>query len=423
MSKPLWACPTCGEDFTRKSSAVRHSSRLHNGTSFPVRYINYLTGMLSGKYPPPLTPPRLMGWKNRTVADKSRGGISYANDFHTNNRPDDIAAPLTVTRPLKNPIAEAVRSFMDVKKTYTLLSPLIDVNTFPTDIGIVKPIGFRGICDVCQSGQIEAVWNFVEDGSLTKVIHACDAEAVLRVTHQSEEKRKALRHASGRCLAALVDYWIGHTEVYLKAEEILPTERYDFVTGAERPPSHGGYFSLGDLKENHWADRAIKENKKTPTAVGAVTIIKDELLDFLNIARATFGIFRVKMPDVGTREFFMYIVRGSEFCKFNHLKELAVKSSNINNNNNMSHQTDLYNVIQFVDGGLIFRWDKHSKFNHLKELAVKSSNINNNNNMSHQTDLYNVIQFVDGGSVFRWDRLDSTSKKNLLVQIQEWSKN
>jgi hypothetical protein len=377
MSKPLWACPTCGEDFTRKSSAVRHSSNLHNGGSLPVRYINYLTGMLSGKYPPPLTPPRLMGRKNRTVADSSRGDISYANDFQTNNRPDDIEAPLAATGPLKNPIAEAVRNFMDVEKTYALFSPLINVNTFPTDIGIAKPIGFSGICDVCQSGQIEAVWNFAEDGSLAKVIHACDAEVVMSVTHQSEEKKKALRHASVRCLADLVNYWIGHTEVYLKAEEILPTESYDFVTDVERPPSHGRYISLGDLRENHWADRAIKENKKTSMATGAATINKNELMDFLSNARATFGIFRVKMPQGGTRDFFMYIARGSESCKFNHLKELAAKSSNINNNNNTSQQTNLYNV----------------------------------------------IQFVDGGSIFRWDILDFTSKKNLLGQIQEWSKN
>ncbi|MGB7956475.1 MAG: hypothetical protein WCF23_21080 [Candidatus Nitrosopolaris sp.] len=333
--------------------------------------------MLSGKYPPPLTPPRLMGGKNRTVADSSRGDISYANDFQTNNRPDDIAAPLAATGPLKNPIAEAVRNFIDVKKTYALFSPLINVNTFPTDIGIAKPIGFSGICDVCQSGQIEAVWNFVEDGSLTKVIHACDAEAVMRVTHQSEEKRKALRHASVRRLADVVNYWIGHAEVYLKAEEILPTESYDFVAGAERPPSHGGYIRLGDLKENHWADRAIKENKKTSMATGAATINKNELMDFLGKARATFGAFRAKMPEGGTRDFFIYIVRGSEFCKFSHLKELAATSSNINNNNNTSQQTDLYIV----------------------------------------------IQFVDGGSIFRWDILDSTSKKNLLGQIQEWSKN
>ena len=69
----------------------------------------------------------------------------------------------------------------------------------------------------------------------------------------------------------------------------------------------------------------MKENKKTSMATGAVTINKNELMDFLSIARATFGIFRVKMPDGGTRDFFMYIVRGLEFCKFNHLKGAAAK--------------------------------------------------------------------------------------------------
>jgi hypothetical protein len=110
--------------------------------------------------------------------------------------------------------------------------------------------------------------DFEEDGSLTIVIHACDAETVMRATHLGEDKRKELRQVSFRSLADIVNYWIGHTEVYLKAEELVPTERYDFVTDAERRPLHGGHSSLEDLKENHWADRAIKENKKTAIATG-----------------------------------------------------------------------------------------------------------------------------------------------------------
>ena len=266
---------------------------------------------------------------------------------------------------------------MDVEKIYTLLSPLININPFPADIGIAKPIGFSGICDVCMSGQIRSVWNFVEDGSLTKVIHACDAEAVMRATHLGEDKRKELRQVSVRSLADIVNYWIGHTEVYLKAEELVPTERYDFVTDAERRPLHGGHISLEDLKENHWADRAIKENKKTAIATGAAIISQTELMDFLSIARATFGIFRVKMPKGGTRDFFIYIVRGLEFCKFSYLKGLEAKSNKINNCDNTTQQTNLYNV----------------------------------------------IQFVDGGSIFRLDKLDSIGIKNLLGQIQKWSRN
>ena len=33
MSKALWACSLCGEDFTRRSSAERHRNNLHQGRS------------------------------------------------------------------------------------------------------------------------------------------------------------------------------------------------------------------------------------------------------------------------------------------------------------------------------------------------------------------------------------------------------
>jgi hypothetical protein len=396
MSKPVWACPTCGEDFTRKSSAMRHSSKLHNGRVFPIRYIDYLTGRQSGQYPPPLTPPRLLRSRTKmrsnrsnnhlTVADSSRGEFSLPKDMEFNDDSRYIDQSFARATHQIDPIDETtklVRQYVEYQSAYNRLNqahnswlPSINADSFSSRMSIAKPIGFSGICDLCLSGQIDAVWNFVEDGSLTKIIHACDPEVVMRLKHLDEDKRKAFQYTSLRSLADAVNYWIGHGEVYLKAEELLPTERYDFVTDAKRPPSHEDYIGLGDLKENYWAERAIKEDKRTPMAAGAVTITKDELLDFLSITRATFGIFRVKMPDGGTRDFFMYIVRGLEFCKFNHLKELAAKSSHINNNNTLQ-----------------------------------------------QTDLYNVIQFVDGGSILKWDKLDSMSKKNLLGQIQEWSKN
>jgi len=171
----------------------------------------------------------------------------------------------------------------------------------------------------------------------------------------TEDKWKALEHSAFRCLD-VVNYWIGDTEVYLKAEELLPTETYEFVTAADTPPSHGGYINLGDLKKNHWADRVVKVNKKTSLATGAVTISSDELMDFLGIAMATFGIFRVKMPD-GATSLYIYCKR-LESCKFNHLTVLGAKSSNINNCNNEPKHADLHNVIQFVNGGAILRLDK-----------------------------------------------------------------
>ena len=59
MSKALWACSLCGEDFTRRSSAERHRNNVHNGKSILVRFVEYLAGRASGLYPKPIDPPRL----------------------------------------------------------------------------------------------------------------------------------------------------------------------------------------------------------------------------------------------------------------------------------------------------------------------------------------------------------------------------
>ena len=44
MSKALWACSVCGEDFTRRSSAERHRDNVHQGNSLVVRFVDYLAG-------------------------------------------------------------------------------------------------------------------------------------------------------------------------------------------------------------------------------------------------------------------------------------------------------------------------------------------------------------------------------------------
>jgi hypothetical protein len=367
MSKPVWACPLCAEDFTRKSSAERHTYRLHNGRILPVRYIDYLAGRQSGQYQPPITPQRLLGRKYRTVVDSSRGNISYKNDFETNSRSEHIAVSLYITNPSPNPVVEAVRDFIDVKKTYNRLP-------VPIDISFAKPLGFRAyVCNLCLSGATEAVWDFVKDGSLTKVDHICNPEAVIRLKPLPEDKKKASHDESFRILVQLVRCWIGQGEASLIAERLPPTE---FGT-AERPASDGDYVDLGDLKENHCADRAIRENEKTITAMGTITIDESEIRDFLSIAMATFAVFRIKNADGSTRDYFLYIVNGLG----------SYKSSP------------------------------------LKGLTTKCINDNNGNIMSHQTDLYKAIQFVDGGSIYRWDKLDSMYKNKLSVQIQEWSKN
>jgi hypothetical protein len=48
MSKAIWACHSCGQDFMRKTSAVSHISNLHDEGIFLVLYTEYMAGMQHG---------------------------------------------------------------------------------------------------------------------------------------------------------------------------------------------------------------------------------------------------------------------------------------------------------------------------------------------------------------------------------------
>ena len=85
MSKPLFACTVCGEDFTRKYSAHRHKDRVHNGQCNIVRFVDYLAGRVSGIYPLPIMPPRLLSKKKTSQCYypddiHNREGRRYTND-------------------------------------------------------------------------------------------------------------------------------------------------------------------------------------------------------------------------------------------------------------------------------------------------------------------------------------------------------
>jgi hypothetical protein len=127
MSKPLFACTVCGEDFTRKYSAHRHKDNVHNGQCHIVRYVDYLAGRASGIYPLPIMPPRLQSKKKVSdcyfpdhihnqqairYPDGNIKGVTYSQDIYLdkaeganykytkdrNDRPDPIDSTLTTIR-------------------------------------------------------------------------------------------------------------------------------------------------------------------------------------------------------------------------------------------------------------------------------------------------------------------------------------
>jgi hypothetical protein len=89
MSKPLFACVTCGEDFTRRTSAERHNRNVHNGHCLIVRYVEYLAGLASRLYRPPITQPRLSR-RNKLIGfsidrNKIQGNFVVVNSIWRGN--------------------------------------------------------------------------------------------------------------------------------------------------------------------------------------------------------------------------------------------------------------------------------------------------------------------------------------------------
>lgn len=80
MSKALWACSLCGEDFTRRSSAERHRYTVHQGNSLIVRFVDYLAARSSGIYAAPIDPPRLLKRARPEFGKTPNGDFVNATD-------------------------------------------------------------------------------------------------------------------------------------------------------------------------------------------------------------------------------------------------------------------------------------------------------------------------------------------------------
>lgn len=85
MSFKNYVCVICGQDFTRKYSAYRHSRHLHQEGGKIVRTLEYITGRIAGKYFP--ADPVLFRRKRRELtANVGSSDFPFVNVAHDNNR-------------------------------------------------------------------------------------------------------------------------------------------------------------------------------------------------------------------------------------------------------------------------------------------------------------------------------------------------
>ena len=219
-----------------------------------------------------------------------------------------------------------------------------------------RNIGFRGrLCYNCCSYWIDLVYNNEEAGMKTLMLekpqrHECDHKKVLAISKYNFQDLASKKNQAYNGLSDFLTLMVssivifGRKPIYLYIEELYPAPQQQtwplyrptfglrpsiepqndvsFSDGkrirekAEQyeqqlPPSwikEEDCINLGninEIKESHWAYRAIKEEK-----VGGkkgLVIDAGELIHFIVTARATFGTFRVQMEkDASSRYFFMY---------------------------------------------------------------------------------------------------------------------
>ena len=219
-----------------------------------------------------------------------------------------------------------------------------------------RNIGFRGrLCYDCCSYWIDLVRNNKEEGMKSLMLeippkHECDRKKVLAISKYNSQdlaskKREAYNELSGLFTLMVSGIVIfGRKPIYLYIEELYPAPQQQtrplyrptfglkpfsgpqndvsFSDGKrirekaeqyeqQRPTSwikEEDCINLGDIneiKESHWAYRAIKEEKVGDKK--GIVIDASELIDFYVTARASFGTFRVQMEkDASSRYFFMY---------------------------------------------------------------------------------------------------------------------
>jgi len=347
MSKAIWACAICGEDFTRRSSAERHRNNLHQGRSCIVRFVEYLAGRASGLYSAPIDPPRLTRrerpqfgktsesdqeifsapwWDFGKDIKNDQSGM-YSRSASSNQSNNDI------WNTVWNTIDEFNRKAQKVLQFKTLLSQLHNYNGIPSLMPVIPApmnipserrfIGFSGeiilgykghACKKCLIWNIREIPN--EETRILRSYHTCDPQRLLEA--QSVTDIPGTIHKQQQELISSLLYVVNTIANQQGEVELIAVE----------VPAHTFNVRLNNHEENidldslhsvtlGWAYRAAKKGK--------TTINRKDVQEFLGIFEATLGFFRLTIDGV-KRYFFVYIENGLETSDIRCLKLLRVES-------------------------------------------------------------------------------------------------
>jgi len=354
MSKALWACTLCGEDFTRRSSAKRHRNNVHHGRCALVRFVEYLAGLASGHYSRPIDPPRLArrarpefgetsnrdlqistASNDRIIADSATDDFSSklgidAENYQSDNVPPYLQPSLNQSDNGRGDLLdEFIRFTQKILQVKTIGNQLFNYSIplyqplIHAPMSIPKVVGFRGVsCDTCMSSTADPILSFDRLDLAVKTDHTCSSQAISKLQNRinTSDFRKTSHEWIINYLLLIISSRVGSEPIFLAVEElqapcskltlqyfagrILPQYIFNKLPGPfyrQRLLSKEPCIDLGRVNDNHWARRANREP-------GRRTILKEEeLLDFLNLTKSTFGAFQVELEDGMQHYLLLYI--------------------------------------------------------------------------------------------------------------------
>jgi hypothetical protein len=181
-----------------------------------------------------------------------------------------------------------------------------------------RNIGYRGrLCYKCLSYWIDFAHNNEEEGMKLLMRekfsgHECDQKKVLEISKcngldlvsKNNEARRKLSDLFTLIAASIITVF-GQKPLYLHTEELIEHDNPQLFSWI-RKEDRIDLGNIKEIKESHWAYRAIKQEKVGDKK--SIIVNSSELVDFFRTALATFGTFRVQMEDNLPHYFFIYFI-------------------------------------------------------------------------------------------------------------------
>jgi hypothetical protein len=361
--KEGWLCPYCPQRSHRHWNIQTHIKRKHDAIGQPVKagsptFNNNISSsqFVSGRmgyvkkdnYHNTSSWNPNVGYYNNKPSSFSR--LPQKEEESQNTDPIDNMLPLirkcneflreyvefsNLSRRLSSNPSQSPVMMANIPISSSLPSSLSNLNNFQTNNNMINnnrlPIGYQvRFCNKCLPGnRLEPIWDSLEMEALTKVNHICESESPAS-SIQQEHVKNSSTNIINKAQLNLVSYLIrvinlrigqregggAEVDIHLKAQELNSPKFILQHMGNKKLPENRSwieeedYIDLGNIshndnveKEKNWADRVIKEEG----AIKMIKINKNELTDFVNNVKATFGVFQVQLNDEDKHYFLISI--------------------------------------------------------------------------------------------------------------------